>query len=335
MRALHDEVRRGKHRTTKGHRRPPPRPIHAHIDGQGASPSTLRSYRSYIAHNIEPEFGHLDVADVDVEMIDAFYAKLRARGLSPSTISQHHAILSGAFKQARKWRWVDASPVELATAPKVRNADAVAPTVEQVHRLVELAEERNPTLATLLFVAATTGARRGELCALRWSHVDLEARTMLIAQSVVEVGPGEWQVKGTKTHKTGRIALDDATVAALRAHLARLEAEATAGGVQLAPDGFVFSPALDGTMAMRPGNVTNFMARLRDDAGCPGVKLHHLRHFMATRALAAGMDVRTVAGRLRHDPTMTLRVYGHFLEEQDRKVADHMGELMPRREPPD
>jgi integrase len=58
-------------------------------------------------------------------------------------------------------------------------------------------------------------------------------------------------------------------------------------------------------------------------------RFHDLRHFAATQAIAAGIDVRTVAGRLGHaDPSITLRVYSHVLAERDRAAAALLGGLV-------
>ena len=74
---------------------------------------------------------------------------------------------------------------------------------------MEAADERDPRLAPLLMLAALTGMRRGELCALRWTDVDLDRGQMEVSRSVVVVVPGGLAEKGTKTNRTRRVALDD------------------------------------------------------------------------------------------------------------------------------
>ena len=92
---------------------------------------------------------------------------------------------------------------------------------------------------------------------------------------------------------------------------------------------FVFSPELDGSKPFRPDNVTSFFIRVRDSLGLDGVRLHDLRHFTATQLIGAGVDVRTVAGRLGHsDASVTLRVYSHVIEERDRAAAVIMGRVL-------
>ena len=63
------------------------------------------------------------------------------------------------------------------------------------------------------------------------------------------------------------------------------------------------------------------------------MRLHDLRHFVATQLLSAGVDVRTVAGRLGHrNAATTLNVYAHFLEQSDRQAADIMRRAIRRSE---
>ncbi len=67
---------------------------------------------------------------------------------------------------------------------------------------------------------------------------------------------------------------------------------------------------------------------LREKAGASGVRLHDLRHYVATRLLASGIDVRTVAGRLGHrNPATTLNVYAHFVPEADEEAASALADV--------
>jgi integrase len=194
--------------------------------------------------------------------------------------------------------------------------------------VIEAAEERDPRLAPLLMLAALTGMRRGELCALRWTDVDFERRELDVARSLVVV-PAGLAEKTTKTDRFRMVALDDVGVALLIRHRAKVEEWAQEAGATVMSDGYVFSHAVDGSKPFRPDNVTGFFTRVRDSLGLLEVRLHDLRHFTATQLIGAGVDVRTVAGRLGHsDPSVTLRVYSHALQERDRAAAAIMGQLL-------
>jgi DNA-binding HxlR family transcriptional regulator len=115
----------------------------------------------------------------------------------------------------------------------------------------------------------------------------------------------------------------------LTEHRACVMSWAAQAGAELRPDAFVFSPFLEAATPFRPDNVTSFFMRVRDSVGAPTVRLHDLRHFTATQLIGAGVDVRTVAGRLgQSDPSLTLRVYSHLIEERDRTAAAIMGRVL-------
>lgn len=292
------------------------------------SPRTVQVYRGYVRKRVLPALGAVPLEELTARHLDAFYAALEDDGLSPATIRQVHAIMSAALKQARKWGWVPSNRAEDASPPGLGTRVSAAPTPEQVRALLAKAEESNPELAALLFLAATTGARRGELCGLRWSAVDLDGRALLIDRAVVDLSTEGLSEKGTKTNRARRIALDGASLAVLHRQWDRRVAAAQEAGAALAADPYVFSQAVDGSAPYRPNRVTQAFRKLRDDLGL-GVSMHGLRHFMATQAIRAGTDIRTVSGRLGHAQTSTtLNVYAHLVESSDRELADRMGELL-------
>jgi integrase len=292
------------------------------------SPTTLRVYRTQIEHTIRPALGSIKVQRLGAKDLDDLYRAMKEKGSSPKTVRNHHALLAAALHQAVRWGWVRRNVAEMAKPPRVTQRVVRPPSVDAVRQLVVAAEERDPRLAPLVMMAALTGMRRGELCALRWSDLDLDEGQIEVARSVVLV-PGGLGEKTTKTNRTRRVALDDVGLSVLRTHRARVEEWARLADEELRPDAFIFSPYVDGSLPFRPDNVTNFFTRVRDELKLPDVRLHDLRHFTATQLIGAGVDVRTVAGRLGHtDPSMTLRVYSHALEERDRAAAAVMGRVL-------
>nr|MBA2323113.1 GntR family transcriptional regulator [Pseudonocardiales bacterium] len=122
------------------------------------------------------------------------------------------------------------------------------------------------------------------------------------------------------------------TVAALNEHRQRWEERTTALGVALSPDAFVFSQSPDGTTSLKPSSVTQRYGRMAKRLDID-THLHNLRHYSATELIAAGVDVRTVAGRLGHGGggTTTLRVYAAWVAEADQRAAQSLAERMPVR----
>ena len=99
-------------------------------------------------------------------------------------------------------------------------------------------------------------------------------------------------------------------------------------GLEVLPDGFIFSRSPIGAEPMRPDVVTKATKTAAESVGVD-THLHALRHFSATQAIAAGFDPTTVAGRLGHrDSSITLRVYSHVLEGRDRDLAEALGKTL-------
>jgi len=250
--------------------------------------------------------------------------------MSASALRDVHAILSGAFKQAMRWYWITQNPVPLATAPGNEQADVRPPDVKQVERLLDTATAEDPELGLFLRLAVVLGARRGEVCSLRWSDVDLDRGEVLVAGSVIILaGQPLLDQERTKTRTKRRIAVGRGTLALLRSHRAAQAETALASGTTLAPDAYVFSHAADASTPIRPDGVTHRFTKLARQLGVR-CRLHDLRHFMVTQLISAGVDVRTVAGRAGHADggRITLGTYAHFQQAQDRRAAELMDGLL-------
>jgi integrase len=259
----------------------------------------------------------------------------RCRPLGSSTIRQIHWILSGALKRAVRWRWISQNPVAQAEPPSAPRPNPEPPSAEEAARLADEAW-KDPDWGTLVWLAMTTGARRGELCALRWAHIDLVNAVIGLRTSIAQDGKTRWE-KDTKTHQQRRVALDAETVAVLTEHHERCASRAAALGLGLSREAFVFSLTPDSSTHLVPDSVSQ---RYRNMAARVGLDthLHALRHYSATELVAAGTDIRTIAGRLGHagGGTTTLRVYAAWVSEADQRAAAALGPRMPpRRRPKD
>ena len=285
---------------------------------------TMHKYREIAERSVKPALGSLNVDKLSPRHIDDFYAGLTQRGLSPTSVRRQHALLHSALGRAVKWGIIASNPVDRATPPTVNRPTVSAPSVEHVQRLIAEAEATDPVLATAIALAAVTGARRGELCALRWSDVDWDKRVLRIARSLTVI---HQQVSDgpTKTHQARQVAIDEVMGAFLVARRDQQERSAAGIGVPLSDNPYVLSRSANGSKPCLPDGLSHGYDRLAKRLGI-ATHLHELRHFSATELIAGGMDVRTVAGRLGHaDPSVTLRIYSHALEARDREAAGVLG----------
>jgi integrase len=288
------------------------------------APTVAREYRRLIDRRVVPTFGHVKVVDLRAHQLDAWYGELLTSGAVSGGPLSANSVLHRALEQGIAWDWIVYNPARRATPPPARRPCIHLPTADEVVRLIEAAPGVNRRLPIFLRLAAVTGARRGELCALQWRHVDFHRQTLHIAGQVAHTASGPVQ-RPTKTHAERRLTLDPVTLAGLGELLdSLLCAEA---------DRYIFSHDPTGATPWRPDYVTLAFARLAVRLGISDIRLHDLRHFAATTMLLNGIDVRTAAGRLGHArASTTLDIYAHFTQPADRRASDTLaGSLGQRR----
>lgn len=291
------------------------------------SPTTLVEYRRLIERRIRPGLGNVALTKVSTGQLDAFYQALtRDAGLSASSVRQVHSVIRRALRQAVKWGWLAHNVAVNASPPRVSQKEAAPPGRAELRQLIATAGDKDPHLGTLIRLAASTGMRRGELCGLRWTDIDLDRSRLRVSRAVVTVEGRNFD-KDTKTRATRRITLDKATVESLAEHHRSMTQRATDCGTRLERDAYVFTNAPDGVAPLTPANVTNAFRNLPGNDG--QFRFHDLRHAHATQLLANGVPVRTVAGRLGHaTASTTLNIYAHVIEESDQAAADVIGDIL-------
>ncbi|WP_424184927.1 site-specific integrase [Actinokineospora sp. G85] len=334
------------------------------FDSADLEASTRDGYEGYIKRVIKPALGHVAVSKLGVRDLESLYAVLRrcrkrcngkpfiehaAEGdhechapgckphtcspMAPSTVRQIHSIISVVLAAANRWGWIDSNPATLAKKPRQDVPQPDPPTAAQAAILVDRAFELGEDWGTLVWLAMTTGMRRAELAGLRWGRVDLDAEVVEVRRTFVQ-SKGVGREKDTKTHQLRRLALDSETVALLRAHK-RWYAETVAKfGRTLTPDMMVFMGTKnpDPLVPYPPDAISRRYKRMAASLGIE-THIHALRHFSATELLSAGVDLRTVAGRLGHGGggATTLRVYAAWVAASDRKAAEILGARLPKR----
>ena len=324
-----------------------------HQDARGRAPKTMLEARRRAERIKSDPIGAKDVRRLTGRDLDEFYARLASAGgrsgygMHPTTRHHFHSLIRAALNQAIRWRWLSPpNPASEAQAPALAPDERVPPTPEEARRLAVAVSEENPDLAALIFVDATTGMRRGEICGLRFCDIDFETGAATVWWRCSDLPKGETAVvegrgnvlkvfptgvvmlSATKNKKRRRFALDPITLAVLREQKARAEARCEALGVELAPDAFVWSQVADHSEPWRPDRVSGAFTALRNREKMRHVCLNDLRHFSATQLVAAGVDPRLVAGRLGHDASVLLRIYSHVIPARDQAAAQLLGELM-------
>jgi integrase len=279
---------------------------------------------------------------VQATEIDTLYQKIEGK-VSPRTAHHVHTVLGSCLNTAVRKGLLAATP--LARAERIPSAGesdhGIALEEEQLRALIE--GFRGSALFPIVAVAAFTGARRGEILALRWSDLDVEKKTLRIERAVDQVRKQPLTLKEPKTERgTRSITIDDDLLALLSAerqkHL-RLRAGVPDGAsvdlslVKLPEDALMFpNPPAAGesfsfTKLRNPGNTTKEFVRKASKLGFPDLGLKDLRSTHETLLLDRGVPVHVVAARCGHDPAVLLRVYAKRTKKADTSAADVIGAL--------
>lgn len=305
------------------------------LAGPQLSPTTEREYRRKVDKHIRPELGNIRLSKLTTARLDRFYADKLAAGAAPASVRQMHAIIRRALSRAVRWGWTatNVAAVE-GTAPSVPKRKRAAVTADDAARIIVATRSpapgrrlTDPVFATYVWLAFVTGARRGELCALRWSHIDWTQQHARIEDSVLELDD-ELVTKSTKTDEPRTEALGPVTITLLREYRQVLLERALAGGVSFARDAYVCPGSIDGNVPLRPATMTQRFGRLVRRLKIP-IRLHDLRHANASLLLDAGTPMSVVSGRLGHrDESTTANIYSHPMTAAERRAAEVIEELV-------
>jgi len=310
------------------------------------APSTVASYRKNIRLHIEPyPIARLPLAQVTPTRLDALYQALRKSGrqdgqgdaLKARTVLYIHTIISAALRDAVEAEMLPRNPAAKAHPPTAKQAQApeMHPwSAEQLRAFLGWAREHSDLYAAW-YVLAKTGMRRGELLALRWRDIDLDAGTIRVRRSVGVVKtfgePEEIDEGPTKTNTPRVIDVAPRTVAVLRAWKRARGAMA----LQLARDDALAFGNLEGEFRHPETFSKTFVksvARCQRDLGeeaPPRIRLHDLRHTCASILLSAGEPITTVSRMLGHKSVnITLGIYSHVLPGDGKRTAARLDELV-------
>lgn len=293
-----------------------------HLDEHPYQPTTLADLKR-VAAALPPKFRARKITDVEPVVIDGLYRQLTREGWSPHRIMRIHALLGVAFKGAKRRGWVHNVPTRDAYVPTPAPREDTTPEIAVVQQL--LAAASGP-FRLFLWLAATAGARRGELCALRWEDIDTTRGELRIRRAASYTSASGRHIGDVKTGAKGRrnIPLDVETLEQLVAHRAEQRANAPAG---VGDTPWIFT--VDYVNGWLPNYATQQFIELRDRLGLDTVRLHDIRHFVASSLVGGITDPRTAADQLGHAKTsMTLDRYSRPIDSRRREATDELRRLL-------
>jgi len=301
------------------------------------APKTIERYHELAAY-IAPELLAMPLGEITPLHLSREWTRLlksgghhrktkQARPLSSKTVRHIAGLVSSAFARAERWGLITANPVKRSEPPIPKKHRGVA--LSPAQQALVFASATGPwCIGAFLEFCAATGARRGEVLALRWS--DIQDGRASIARSLTQTKQS-LEFKGTKTDRPRDVKVPESVLAALATHRKRQDEFRRQFGPDYRTDLDLIFANPDGT-PLRPNSISSVVSLLFRQLGLPkGASLHSLRHTHGSHLVADGVPLPVVTERLGHSSVRTTAdVYTHALRGQDDDAARRWDEFQRR-----
>lgn len=282
--------------------------------------TTAYGYRGMIENYLKPQLGEIRLQKLTARDIQQYYTWLMGeKELSPNTVIKHHNLLTNTLNAAERQEYITKNPMRAVSPPKKRQREAKFYTPEQLGILLDKAV--GTRLELPVFICAYLGLRRGELCGLRWSDVDLEHKTITIENTRTQVGKKEIE-KGTKTASSTRtLYLPDTLCDMLKA--AKEHQQACRAEYKKAYDDNDYVVVMEDGRPFRPNYLSELFGKFLADNDLPKIVLHELRQTFASLSNQAGIPAYNIGKALGHStPATTQKIYTHLLDQTHTQAVE-------------
>ena len=290
--------------------------------------NTYRSYCCNMRNHIIPYFAKSKflLQDLKPYHLENYYKSKMQIGsklnsdcaLSPTTIKPHHQNISKALSDACRQGLILYNAATSAKTPKAEKyrGDYLEP--EQVEELLTLCKGSIVELPVML--CAVYGFRRSEVLGLKWHYVDLDKRTITVAETLQQSTGGSYTDKPKTDSSYRKLPMTDKVYSVIEAHKRLQEQRKELMGNYYVCTDYVCTQA-NGEV-ITPNYLTRTFHGIVSKSNLPQIRLHDLRHSVASNLLASGIPVVDVQEWLGHaNASTTLDVYSHAAKSSKDKIA--------------
>lgn len=293
--------------------------------------STWKRYKIAIDKILIPKLGNKYLDKIKASDINNLYLYcINELGNSTTTVRQYHWILSKAFKNALKWKYISYNVMDSIDPPKKAKKELTVYTNTQLFTLLDSLQKFTCFIPVML--ASTTGLRLGEICGLRWKDVDLEQKVVSVTRQLQDVN-GELELLQLKTTNSNRkVPLLEYTISKLKELKIIQDFNKTQNNNYNKNDFLVCKE--DGSPYSPDYISKNYRRVMKEYKICeklelPYIRFHDLRHTYATMLLSANVNPKVVAELVGHSSvSMTLNVYSHVLPSLKENAISKLENLI-------
>lgn len=319
-------------------------PQYLEIAKESLSPTTYEFYTSIINRFILPMLGHHKISEIKPVHVQAFISQLNHiesaapnahKPISPNTVKRYLCVLQSIFRLAIKLGMIIENP---ASAQKLTMKKPVKPeidifTKQEAAEMLAALETEPLQFQVLIQLAIMTGARRGELVALKFSDFDRVSNQVTIQRAAIKLSGEQAQIKPPKDYEIRTVSITPEMIQLVQQLQQEKQRERRMLGSQWQGDEWLFTQ-WNGEM-MNPQTPTKQFSKFLARHGFRHRKFHSLRHTSATLLLYGGVSLKQVQGRLGHGDIETTNKYLHCLSEADEEAAGVLQSMLITQTKPD
>lgn len=328
-------------------------PIYFQNKKNTLSPTVFDNYVSTLTNIFNPVIGHIPIAEIKVQqlqrtinsLIDGSYKRLDNKPTKPlaaSSVQRYCNMLKSVFTEAYRLELIDKKPTDRLTIPTIQKQKTIVYDKAELGKMLTALDNevdyKKPLsvlsvkvmFRALIWLYLTTGIRRCEATALKWSDIDFDNGTVEISKSSYKRKGEQTKTKCTKNGESRSEALSLECASYLKQWKdyqiqRRFELGSAWHGENNPQNGFVFT-SVDGKI-ISPTVPTEMFSDFLERNNLPHIKLHALRHTFATYMLDSGVNVKTVSEMLGHSSLKVTNRYVHDLKDRQKENAEQLSNI--------
>lgn len=279
--------------------------------------STMAAYVLILENHVLPEFGDND--SLHEHDVQAFVLKKIEHGLSAKSVKDILIVLKMVMKFGVKNEWMNHYEWDIKFPVNSQPKELEVLSVANHKKILDYVQHNFTFMSLGIYISLSTGLRIGEICALKWSDINVADGTITVQRTIERI----YMVEGEKKH-TQLVINTPKTVNSCREIPISKELLAMVKPMKkvVNADFYVLTNEDKPT---EPRTYRNYYNRLMEKLDIPKLKYHGLRHSFATRCIEAGCDYKTVSVLLGHSNiSTTLNLYVHPNMEQKKRCINKM-----------
>ena len=279
--------------------------------------STMAAYVLILENHVLPEFGDND--SLHEHDVQAFVLKKIEHGLSAKSVKDILIVLKMVMKFGVKNEWMNHYEWDIKFPVNSQPKELEVLSVANHKKILDYVQHNFTFMSLGIYISLSTGLRIGEICALKWSDINVPDGTITVQRTIERI----YMVEGEKKH-TQLVINTPKTVNSCREIPISKELLAMVKPMKkvVNADFYVLTNEDKPT---EPRTYRNYYNRLMEKLDIPKLKYHGLRHSFATRCIEAGCDYKTVSVLLGHSNiSTTLNLYVHPNMEQKKRCINKM-----------